>query len=278
MIAALLLGVACFAAARASKLPAGRPELGKDSAVLLRCGSTKGDITIELRPEWSPLGVEQVLKMVDDGFFEEPVGLFRAVPNFLVQFGIPADAEMRSKWRRAIISDDPDLRVPFHRGTLSFAGGGPNSRTAQLFINYQDSTGLGKSPWETPLGFVQPESLAAVDAWFTGYGDMPPWGKGPQQGLIQKQGNAYLEREFPLLDYMQHCRRVDDEVAKGSIKAALEAEARPAVGAAYFVRFDVRLGVASYGRFVVRVMPALAPLGAARFMELVKAGFFDEVD
>ena len=44
------------------------------------------------------------------------------------------------------------------------------------------------------------------------YGDMPPWGKGPQQGPIRNQGARYIEENFPKLDKFETCTvtRVED--------------------------------------------------------------------
>jgi peptidyl-prolyl cis-trans isomerase A (cyclophilin A) len=43
----------------------------------------------------------------------------------------------------------------------------------------------------------------------SGYGEGAPRGRGPEQGRIQTEGNAYLEREFPKLDYIQRAAIVE---------------------------------------------------------------------
>ena len=43
--------------------------------------------------------------------------------------------------------------------------------------------------------------MDVVDKFYSGYGEGAPRGKGPNQGLIQARGNAYLEKDFPLLSY-----------------------------------------------------------------------------
>jgi peptidyl-prolyl cis-trans isomerase A (cyclophilin A) len=46
------------------------------------------------------------------------------------------------------------------------------------------------------------EGMEVVDALHGGYGEGAPRGDGPDQGRIQTEGNAYLEKDFPLLDHV----------------------------------------------------------------------------
>ena len=50
---------------------------------------------------------------------------------------------------------------------VSFAGGGTDSRTTQLFVTLRDSKFLGKANWETPIAQVV-EGMDVVDAWYKG--------------------------------------------------------------------------------------------------------------
>src|SRR5437667_327946 len=78
---------------------------------------------------------------------------------------------------------------------------GPGTRTTQLFINYGDNSQLDGMGF-APLGQVV-EGMDVVDALYGGYGEGAPRGRGPDQGRIQLEGNVYLEREFPRLDYVR---------------------------------------------------------------------------
>lgn len=102
--------------------------------------------------------------------------------------------------------DDPQLDppIPFDEGVISFAGSGPNSRSSQLFIAYRPANSLGKQLWETPIGTVI-EGMETIRSLNSDYGDMPPWGHGPEQHKIRKEGKAYIEEEFPKLDYFIRC-------------------------------------------------------------------------
>jgi peptidyl-prolyl cis-trans isomerase A (cyclophilin A) len=51
----------------------------------------------------------------------------------------------------------------------------------------------------SPFGQVV-EGMEVVDSLYKGYGEGAPRGQGPDQGRIQMEGNAYLDKDFPQLD------------------------------------------------------------------------------
>jgi len=126
----------------------------------------------------------------------------------LVQFGISytQDSDLKA-FADSTIMDDPQLDppIPFDEGVISFAGSGPNSRTSHLFIAYGPVPSLGKELWETPIGTVI-DGMENVRRLNSEYGDMPPWGHGPQQHKIRQGGLAYIEQEFPNLDKFISCQ------------------------------------------------------------------------
>jgi len=156
---------------------------------------------------WSPNGYERATSLFERGYYDHS-HFFRVVPHFLVQFGIGYTQERELKhFADSSIKDDPkraDL-MPFREGYVSFAGSGPNSRTSQLFIAYDRAQNLGTSPWETPFGEVVDGTQETVRKLYSGYGDMPPWGKGPEQGPIRNRGANYIVEDFPLLDKFETC-------------------------------------------------------------------------
>mmetsp|Transcript_24472 Transcript_24472/g.41905 ORF Transcript_24472/g.41905 Transcript_24472/m.41905 type:complete len:295 (+) Transcript_24472:160-1044(+) len=182
---------------------AGR-EVGQEAVV--KCTTSAGLIVMRLHRSWSPHGYDRAARLFERGYYDHS-HFFRVVPHFLVQFGISYtnDVELK-RFADKSIQDDPkreDL-MPFREGYISFAGSGPNSRTSQLFIAYDRAGGLGSSPWETPFGEVV-EGMENVRNLYSVYGDMPPWGKGPQQGPIRNRGPSYIEESFPLLDKFETC-------------------------------------------------------------------------
>lgn len=76
------------------------------------------------------------------GYFTD-IALFRCIKGFLCQFGIAATPELNQQWRaRGAIKDDPHVlktsSARMKKGMISFAGGGIDSRTTQLFVNLRD--------------------------------------------------------------------------------------------------------------------------------------------
>lgn len=154
--------------------------------------TTKGDVTVEMHREWAPNGVDRFYNLVKAGFFND-IALFRMAKGFVVQFGIHGKPLVSSQWREARIADDP-VQTTNARGTLVFATAGPNTRTTQLFINLADNSMLDRQGF-SPIGKIV-SGMDVVDRLNFEYGERP------NQGKIQKDGNAYLKSQFPNLDYI----------------------------------------------------------------------------
>lgn len=167
--------------------------------------TSKGEFIIEVRREWAPNGADRFYTLVKNGFYNE-ARFFRAISGFMVQFGLNGDPKISTAWRTQAIKDDP-VKQSNVRGMVSFAMAGPNTRTTQVFINYGDNSrldGMGFSPF----GRVN-EGMTVVDQLYSAYGEGAPQGKGPSQGRIQQEGNEYLTREFPKLDYVKKAMIID---------------------------------------------------------------------
>jgi peptidyl-prolyl cis-trans isomerase A (cyclophilin A) len=161
--------------------------------------TSKGTFVLEVHRDWAPNGADRFYNLVKNGFYDE-VRFFRVLEGFMAQFGIQGDPNISRVWRDANISDDP-VKQSNARGTISFATAGPNTRTTQVFINYGDNAGLDGQGF-SPFGKVV-SGMDVVDSLYSGYGEGAPRGDGPDQGRIQSQGNAYLEKQFPKLDYVE---------------------------------------------------------------------------
>jgi peptidyl-prolyl cis-trans isomerase A (cyclophilin A) len=164
-----------------------------------RFETSAGTFTIQVHTDWAPQGADRFYTLVKSGYYDG-ARIFRVVPGFMAQFGISGDPKVWAVWRGRRIPDDP-VRQSNTRGMVSFATAGPNTRTAQVFVNFADNSPLDGQGF-APFGQVV-EGMDVVDKLFAGYGDGPPQGRGPDQMRIWAQGNAYLQRDFPKLDYIK---------------------------------------------------------------------------
>ena len=161
--------------------------------------TSKGVFVVEVHRDWAPNGADRFYNLVKDGFYDD-ARFFRVIENFMVQFGLNGDPKISAVWRDANIKDDPVTESNL-RGYITFATAGPDTRTTQVFINYGDNAGLDGQGF-APFGKVV-SGLEVVGHLYKAYGEGPPTGNGPNQGLIQTQGNAYLKKNFPQLDYIK---------------------------------------------------------------------------
>lgn len=166
--------------------------------------TTAGDFVVEAYRDWAPLGVDRFYNLVRNGFYDG-LRFYRVIPGFMAQIGIHADPDVSAAWRNQRIPDDP-VEHSNLRGTITFAMGGPDTRTTQLFINRVDNARLD------PLGFAPfgrvTGGMDSVDRLYDGYGEGAPRGDGPEQGRIHAEGERYLAEEFPLLDRIERARLV----------------------------------------------------------------------
>lgn len=168
-------------------------------------GTTKGNFVVEVQREWAPRGADRLYNLVKIGYYDN-IAFFRVIDGFMAQFGIHGDPQVNQVWREARISDD-EVKQSNERGYVSFATAGPNTRTTQLFINFGNNAQLDSMGF-APVGRVV-EGMDVVDSLYKGYGEGAPRGRGPDQGRLQAQGNAYLKAEFPELDYTTEVRIVE---------------------------------------------------------------------
>ena len=172
--------------------------------------TTRGKFTIEVTRSLAPNGADRFYNLVRSGYFTD-VEFFRVVPGFMCQFGIHGDPAVSAKWRVAAIPDDP-VKGSNTRGTVTFATARPNTRSTQLFINFGDNVALDGQGF-SPFGKVT-DGMDVVDKINGEYGEGAPQGRGPSQGRIQMQGNDYLKKDFPNLDYIKSATILPAEMAK----------------------------------------------------------------
>jgi peptidyl-prolyl cis-trans isomerase A (cyclophilin A) len=156
--------------------------------------TSAGAIVVEVHRDWSPNGADRFYNLVKNGYYDG-CRFFRVVPNFMVQFGVNGDPATQRSWFSATIPDE-QAKQSNTRGFITFAkSGAPNSRTTQVFINFKDNSFLNSQGF-APFGKVT-AGMDVVDKIYSGYGEQP------EQGRIQAEGNAYLTKDFPKLDYIK---------------------------------------------------------------------------
>jgi len=166
----------------------------------VRFDTSKGEFIVEVTREWAPNGADRFYNLVKNGFYDD-CRFFRVHEGFMVQFGISGNPQIARALANARIPDDPAKKSNL-RGYITFAMGGPNTRTTQVFISFKDNTFLDSQNFP-PFGKVT-KGMNVVDSLYSGYGEIPSQGgKGPDPNRIFQEGNAYLEKTFPKLDYIK---------------------------------------------------------------------------
>jgi len=157
--------------------------------------TSEGELTLFVKRAWSPRGVDRFYTLVTNGFYDDQ-RIHRVVPGQVAQWGLNGDGLVNSAWYEEYIVDD-DVVLSNERGTVAFAKGGRNDRTTQVFINLRDNPSLddqGFSPFARVV-----EGMEVADRFYSAYGDGPPRGEGPYGLQALRDGNAYLDGNFPEL-------------------------------------------------------------------------------
>jgi len=214
LCSALLAQAPATSKGTASKTGAARPSLLNPASLHAKAPelfkavftTAKGDIVVEVHRDWAPLGADRFYNLVKNGFFTN-AAFFRVVVSprpFIVQFGLNANPAVNKAWEHATIKDDPVMGSN-SRGMLVFATAGPSTRTTQLFINLGDNKFLDSMGF-APFGMVT-EGMDVVDKIYPGYAERP------DQGHITDEGDAYLVKNFPMIDKIKLAKILPAEPA-----------------------------------------------------------------
>jgi len=181
------------------KNPAALTEKAPDT-YKARFDTSKGVFVVTVHRAWAPLGADRFYNLVKNGFYDE-CRFFRVLDGFMAQIGMNGDPSVQRAWQTARLQDDP-VKESNKRGYVTFAHAGTNSRTTQFFINFGDNAASLDKQGFPPIGQVT-TGMDVVDKLYSGYGEGAPRGQGPAQGTIASEGNAYLTKSFPKLDYVK---------------------------------------------------------------------------
>lgn len=166
----------------------------------IRFETTKGVFVLELIRDWGPIGADRFYNLARLGYYDD-TRFHRVNKNYIVQFGLHGDPAVNAAWKNQYLRDDP-ARSDNKRGTFAFSYKGPgnlNTRNTQIYINLADNSRNNVEPF-TILGRVV-EGMQVLDSLYSGYGENSGAGvRQGRQGPLEAGGNAYMDREFPLLD------------------------------------------------------------------------------
>lgn len=193
---ATLAFVGCNHSAKQSATESSAVQTSPAPTYRVRLDTSRGPIIIEVDPALAPRGAQHFYDLVKAKYYDG-ARFYRVVPGFVVQWGAAADPAVTKKWSTPI-PDDP-VKGSNTRGTVTFATTmQPNTRSTHLFINLGDNAKLDAVGF-APIGRVV-DGMNVVDAIYPGFGEEP------NQDQIAAQGNAYLEKNYPQLDYIKTAR------------------------------------------------------------------------
>jgi cyclophilin family peptidyl-prolyl cis-trans isomerase len=201
---------------------------------LVRCSSTKGNLSVLLHERWAPRGVARFLEMVASRYFQSGVPLFRCTDA--CQFGLSNNAKQTQRFFNKRLEDDPMWLPPgpnyrqnshgvrrYPRGYWTYAGSGNHSRSNQFVLTLKPNKFMGGgSPWEVPIGeLVGNESFHTLSQFYTGYRE-----KGPSQGLLRREGiTEKIRTQWPKLDYITGCNIIEEMTLPNKYGTKREANA-----------------------------------------------------
>jgi peptidyl-prolyl cis-trans isomerase A (cyclophilin A) len=235
--AAFVAAVSTVAACASTGLrnpPAGRSysKTVPDSVLLAAAGpdsftvrftTSKGPFDVRVHRDWAPRGADRIYYLVRAGFYDE-VRFFRVVNGangrpFVAQWGLNGDTAVSRAWRGQRIQDDPTVKSNV-RGTLSFAAGGANTRTTQIYVSFGDNSRLDTMRFAV-FGQVIRGMDSVVDSLYNADKHLPPDAPRdstgrlrpapvPSQDSISRLGNAWLTNRYPKLDYIITARVIEE--------------------------------------------------------------------
>ncbi|MGB3149166.1 MAG: peptidylprolyl isomerase [Maribacter sp.] len=134
--------------------------------------TSKGSFQIEVTRKLSPKAVDRFYQLVKHHYFDNQL-FYRVNPGFVAQFG-SGDSINYKNWNSIKVPDEPVLQGNA-KGTLSFARGGTETRTTDLFINLNDNHRLDTLFYNEVRGFPTfgkvVKGMSNVESLYDGYAD-----------------------------------------------------------------------------------------------------------
>jgi len=172
-----------------------------------RFETSQGPFTVEVTRAWAPIGTDRFYNLVRARFFDRQK-FFRVRARFIAQFGLHPEPSVIMAWKGRAMPDD-SARTSNTRGTLAYAMlTTPNTRTTQIYINLVDNSAQLDPQGFAPFGRIV-DGIDVIDKLYAEYDERAGGGmRAGNQGPIEREGNAWFERNFPKLDYIITVRLV----------------------------------------------------------------------
>jgi cyclophilin family peptidyl-prolyl cis-trans isomerase len=207
--AASLLTITSCSSSSSEKSAGGGAEGKAPDVFKVHFETSRGAIIVEAHRDWAPHGADHFYNLVNAGYYDQ-VRFFRVIGGRWAQFGIHGDPRISKVWRAQSIPDDPP-RQSNVRGTIAYAFAVPNGRTTQLFINLRDNSATHDPEPFVTIGRVV-AGMDVADALYADYGESAGGGiRANKQQQLFDEGNSYLNREFPRLDFILRATVISPE-------------------------------------------------------------------
>jgi cyclophilin family peptidyl-prolyl cis-trans isomerase len=165
--------------------------------------------TMVVHNDWAPLGAARFAELVEAKFYDD--SRFFRVMKHAVVFGLSGDPAGNRKWHDNPIKDDPGI-VANKVGMVTFTKVGEDSRKTAILIHLHDNptfdAGLAGAPGFVP--FAEIEGGPDGDGMSVVRGLFNESSVKPREDRILKEGNKYLDAEFPNLSRLRAARILDD--------------------------------------------------------------------
>lgn len=137
--------VGCAVLVLATLALGGCPFAAEPTATGVLVSTTLGDFVIELDAVRAPVTVENFLRYVDDGFYDNTL-IHRAIPDFVIQGGGHEPGPIEKPTRPAILNESGNGLLNVRRSiAMALVGDDANSATSQFFVNLIDNPQLDGS-------------------------------------------------------------------------------------------------------------------------------------
>lgn len=170
--------------------------------------TTKGNFTVEVYRNWSPLGADRFYQLIRTGYYNNTL-VFRVVKDYLVQFGVSENKPKNIFWQGKNLKDEPVVGSNTD-STICFSRGAPNTRKTSVFINLRNNLTYDTLNAAGVKGFVPfakvISGMDVVRLFFSDYGNETM----KFADSVYFKGNAYLKKKFPELDMIKEAKIVKE--------------------------------------------------------------------